>query len=196
MTSVQLVLLTIFTTIIVSLVWARFKFFKVTTDGARSGARFYDPAVAIQILATYYYMSYGYQGTTVHIAVGIGLYLTALTLFWWAIKTAKSLDFAFSSNVGEIITTGPFSIVRHPFYVSYILTWGTSTLMFNSIPLWITLFYLMAFYFLSAQREEKVIEKSAHAEAYAKYKNSVGMFLPRVTQWKSWLLRLSKLKME
>lgn len=189
-----LILAAPYTTIIVSLIWARIYFFRVSNARSNLSSYFYDPAVAVQVLTTYYYVLYLALPDLPLVTLGLFLYVTSLVLFWWAIVTAKKLDFAFSPNVGEIITTGPFAIIRHPFYLSYVIVWSTSTLLFNSLLLWITLLYLIAFYSMSARAEEKVILGSEHSKKYSSYKNEVGMFLPRVKQWKSWLLILLKKK--
>jgi protein-S-isoprenylcysteine O-methyltransferase Ste14 len=183
-----------YTTIVVSLIWARFRFFNISSHDSRISSRLYDPAVAIQILVTYYHLLYSPRDTIIPSSVGLVLYAASLLIFWWAISTARNLDFAFSKTVGKIITKGPYGLVRHPFYLSYVLAWGASTLLFPSILLWITLLYLVAFYVMSARAEEKVILESEYSEEYAKYKQKIGMFLPRVTRWKSWLLRLSRVK--
>lgn len=179
-------LLTAFTAIVISLIWARLRFFKIESSKARLGSLLYDPAVAVQILGVYYYeLSGGYSGLIPHY-VAIGIYILALAFFWWGIRTAKSLEFALSSRVGNIITSGPFAIVRHPFYSSYILIWLSSSLLLNSIFLWITLTYLVSFYFVSARSEEKMILSSANSEEYKAYSLKVGMFTPRIIQWKNW----------
>ena len=110
--------------------------------------------------------------------------MLSLVIFWWSIVTAKSLDFAFSSHVGNIVTSGPFGLFRHPFYVSYMVAWFSSTFLFNSLILWITFVYLVAFYVLSARKEERTIMLSEQAEKYQLYKRNVGMFLPRIKKWK------------
>ncbi len=169
--------------IVASLIWGRFRFFKVSGGTPRVSVVLYDFAVAIQILVTFYYMISTAYVPPLLVYFCSALYLLGLLLFWWAIVTAKSLDFAFSDKVGSIITTGPFKIVRHPFYVSYILVWFSSSLLFNLAILWITLFYLIVFYFLSASKEEKVILKSVYSTEYEKYIKNVGMFLPRISKW-------------
>jgi protein-S-isoprenylcysteine O-methyltransferase Ste14 len=144
----------------------------------------YDLAVAIQILFTIYYMTNAAGLSPLLVYISFFLYLSGLLIFWWAILTAKSLDFAFSDRVGSIVTSGPFKIVRNPFYISYILVWLSSSLLFNSPALWISLFYLIAFYILSARKEEKVILRSVYSEEYENYVQAVGMFLPRIKKWK------------
>ncbi|MDT8427332.1 MAG: isoprenylcysteine carboxylmethyltransferase family protein [Pseudomonadales bacterium] len=169
--------------IVASLIWGRFWFFKVSTGAPRLIVLGYDIAVSCQILLTLYLFFVTPESAWVRIALVTVLYLLSLVIFWWAIMTAKSLDFAFSERVGSIVTTGPFRIVRHPFYISYILVWLGSSLLFNSPILWITLFYLMTFYTLSAKKEEKVILKSVYSKEYEQYIQAVGMFLPRIKKW-------------
>jgi len=166
--------------IVLSLIWGRFRFFKMTSGTPRLSALLYDATVATQIVTTLLLMFTDSGKILPLVAASIFLYGISLGLFWWAIFTAKTLDFAFSNEVGSIVTTGPFKIIRHPFYASYMLAWLTSTLLFNSLILWITLLYLVAFYFLSARKEEAVILKSVYSNEYKNYVENVGMFLPRI----------------
>lgn len=166
--------------IVLSLLWARFRFFKMTSGTPRLSAIVYDATVATQIITTLVLMLTTSGNSLPLVAASIVLYALSLILFWWSIFTAKKLDFAFSNEVGSIVTTGPFRIVRHPFYSSYVLAWLGSTFLFNSLILWITLAYLIAFYFLSARKEEGVILKSVYSKEYKKYIQDVGMFLPRI----------------
>lgn len=177
MLSISVVL---FLCIIASLVWARLRFFRMNSGTPRLGALLYDATVATQIIATLVYMATSSGKFLPLLPATIFLHAFSLVLFWWAIFTARGLDFAFSDKVGNIVTTGPFRFVRHPFYSSYILVWVGNTLLFNSLILWITLLYLMAFYFLSARKEERVILQSEQSSTYRKYIQNVGMFLPRI----------------
>lgn len=170
----------LYSAIVLSLIWARLRFFKMTSGTPRLSALLYDATVATQIVTTLVLMFTTSGKSLPLVAASICLYSLSLILFWWSIFTAKKLDFAFSNDVGNIVTTGPFRLVRHPFYVSYILTWLSSTFLFNSLILWITLLYLMAFYFLSARKEERVILKSVYSDEYRKYIQNVGMFLPGI----------------
>ncbi len=170
----------LYSAIVLSLIWARLRFFKMTSGTPRLSALLYDATVATQIVTTLVLMFTTSGKSLPLVAASICLYSLSLILFWWSIFTAKKLDFAFSNDVGNIVTTGPFRLVRHPFYVSYILAWLSSTFLFNSLILWITLLYLMAFYFLSARKEERVILKSVYSDEYRKYIQNVGMFLPGI----------------
>ena len=171
--------------IILSLIWARLRFFDTQTTKSTIWVRFYDPIVAIQIIASFYEFYNTSRESLLATSIYLAVLLTSLSLFWWAVISAKKLNFAFSKNVGELLTSGPYGIVRHPFYTSYIMIWASTTILFNSVFLWFTLFYLVTFYFLSARDEEKVILSSEHSEEYSEYRQRVGMFLPRITKWKN-----------
>ena len=171
--------------IILSLIWARLKFFNTKATQITIWVRLYDPIVAIQILTTIYKFSNATESTIIALGAWEVALLASLSAFWWAIITAKKLDFAFSKNAGNLITRGPYAIVRHPFYMSYIIVWTSTTIYFNSVFLWFTLLYLVTFYFMSARDEEKVIMSGEHSKEYLGYRQRVGMFLPRIIIWKS-----------
>ena len=179
----MIVISILYTAIVISFIWARYRFFKVDAAVPKKGVAFNDLAVTIQILTTYYLMTFDPSQSRELMYLACVLYMVGLSLFWWGIRTAKGLDFASSNNVGSIVTTGPFKYVRHPFYVSYMLIWSGSTLLFNSLFLWITLLYLIAFYTLSARKEEAVIRSSVYSKEYEIYMKKVGMFLPRIKKW-------------
>ena len=169
--------LALYLAIVLSLLWGRFAFFKMNSGTPFWLALSYDLAVGVQMISTVY----GFIVVTD--VTKLPLYI-CLVLFWWSIVTAKSLDFAFSTSVGKIVTTGPFGVFRHPFYVSYILAWLGSSLLFGWPWLWLSLAYLTGFYVMSAKREEAIILQSEQSEQYKLYQQQVGMFLPRILKWK------------
>lgn len=171
--------------IIFSLIWARLRFFNTQGMQVTAWVRLYDPMVGVQILTTFYKFYSAPDSAIASSWAWLAALLVSISLFWWTILPARKLDFAFSKNVGELLTTGPYALVRHPFYTSYILLWASTTILFNSVFLWLTLLYLVTFYFMSARDEEKVILNSEHSKEYFEYRNRVGMFLPRITKWKS-----------
>lgn len=57
--------------------------------------------------------------------------------------------------------------------------------MFNSSILWITLTYMMVYYYLAAKSEEEAILLGDFSDEYRQYCQNIGMFLPRITKWKS-----------
>jgi protein-S-isoprenylcysteine O-methyltransferase Ste14 len=170
--------------IVISLVWGRLFFFKLSGGTPKILAYSYDLAVVCQMVLTVYGFVYVADVAKPYAFFVPALYMLSLVIFWTSIFTAKSLDFAFSSNVGNIVTTGPFGFFRHPFYTSYLITRWTSTILFNSPLMWVAALYLTAFYLISARKEEQTILSSAQSVQYKIYQQNVGMFLPRTRKWK------------
>ena len=172
-----------FTTIVVSLIWARIRFFKIGSTTPNGIARLYDPVVIIHLATVYYFIYTVDLRLNAITIVGILLLMVSLVTFWWAIFTAKKIGFALSGGIEKLLVTGPYSLVRHPFYTSYCFTWIGTSIVFNSIVLWSTLVYLFAFYYIVAVREENIILKSIYSGEYEAYQKRVGMFLPRIPKW-------------
>lgn len=185
MITLNQIIIILYTTIVVSLIWARFRFFTISATSKKLYVYLYDSAAGLQIAATYYlYVNASTEWNSVNIIIGLLGYSVGLGLFWWSISTAKKLDFAFTPRGDSLITKGPYAFVRHPFYSSYALTWITSTFLFNNPMLWITLSYMMAYYYLAAKSEEGAILTGEYSHEYRLYSQTAGMFLPRIKKWK------------
>ncbi len=176
----QILLASAYTAIVYSLIWARFRFFKINNAKSKMISYFNDPAVFVQLIFTYGLLWSADSLTLIETAIAVTIYSFSLGLFWWAIRSAGELDFASSDSKGTIVTTGAFGFVRHPFYLSYIAIWLTSTILFNSIFLWISCLALIAVYLLSAKEEEKGIMSSALSSKYSTYRENVGMLFPKI----------------
>lgn len=179
-------LLALYTTIIVILVLARLKYFPVQSRASKISRAFYDPVAIAHIAATYFCIFQAPEFSALTILISTLSYLAALLLFFKSMMVARDFSFAFSEGSNRLVTVGPYSIIRHPLYLSYSLIWITSTALFNSLILWITLVYLLAFYFLSAKSEENALLKSSLKDEYREYQQNVGMFLPRIRKWINW----------
>lgn len=175
----------VFISMICVLILARFTLFKTTDKRSLVGSFYYDPVVALTIaVTTYSYFASNYNSYT-PLIIPLALYLCASSLFFWALKTTRELKFALSKSPEKLVTTGAFLFVRHPYYTSYILTWTASCLVYSSPLLWATLFYLTGFYLYSARQEETSFLQEKHSNDYRFYKQTVGMFLPRIAAWTS-----------
>ena len=175
----RLVLVFVFTLIVVALIWARIYFFKVNSQASRKVSYINDPAVLIQMLGFYYYVI-NLEEFFLDWRVVVFIYLSGLVLFIWALASAKQLDFANSGRDGELITRGPYAIVRHPCYLAYILFWlGNSLLIFVPV-MWASSFILVWIYVYSARKEEVYLLQSPLGTDYLEYKSRVGMFLPKL----------------
>ena len=78
----------------------------------------------------------------------------------------------------KLVKEGPFSVIRHPLYVSYILILSGLSLVFLCYCLLIpTLFIIIGIYPTAKAEEDTLIEQ--FGDEYIKYKQQVGMFFPK-----------------
>lgn len=117
-------------------------------------------------------------------ACAIALYVASLTIFFWAVRTCRrsrtTLTAIFDAQAGPIlIQDGPFRLVRHPFYLAYVLFWiagwvaSSSWLSLGAVALMTTV------YVMGALAEEAGFRGSPLARTYADYCQRTGFLLPR-----------------
>jgi len=115
-------------------------------------------------------------------AAGLVLYCLALGMFWWTIKAhrVKPLAACFSTNETlHLVCSGPYRLVRHPFYCSYLLAWLAGAIGTLNIYLGLTFVAMFALYLTAALNEEKKFATSPLARDYASYCGATGRFFPR-----------------
>ncbi len=79
----------------------------------------------------------------------------------------------------SIVTWGPHAIVRHPFYVGYILGAAAVLFLAPGFPSLVCLVYTVGALVLTARREERRLLASALGAEYAAYMARTGAFWPR-----------------
>ena len=115
-------------------------------------------------------------------AAAIAVLAGATSLFLWAAWTnrTRKLGLAFAgATPGHVQTRGPYRIVRHPFYTSYLVAFMGGALAAGSPWLLPALAAGILTYWRAAREEERAFARSELAEAYRSYARRVGMFLPR-----------------
>ena len=80
----------------------------------------------------------------------------------------------------EIVTWGPYRLVRHPFYVSYHLALLAALAVIPSWPTTIALVFGAVVLRMTALREEHRLLGSDLGAEYAVYRERTGRFLPRL----------------
>jgi protein-S-isoprenylcysteine O-methyltransferase Ste14 len=115
--------------------------------------------------------------------IGLAVELAAAALFWWAVRASRQagLRFAFDEeHPHSLLTDGPYGIVRHPFYTSYLLFWiGWGIAVWSPWALLGTA-TMLALYLRAALWEERRFSLSPLASDYAAYKQRAGLFWPRI----------------
>jgi protein-S-isoprenylcysteine O-methyltransferase Ste14 len=105
-----------------------------------------------------------------------------LILLLYAVYTSASLALGFkASNLTNrgIVTTGPYSLVRHPAYVSKNLVWLLTVLPLGSLPALLSVLGFMFIYFLRSVTEERHLIQDPDYQAYCqkvKYRFIPGLY--------------------
>jgi protein-S-isoprenylcysteine O-methyltransferase Ste14 len=107
----------------------------------------------------------------------------ALALFLWAVWTNRrhKLALAFTGAAPEHLQAGgPYRLVRHPFYASYLLAFLAGGLAAGT-PWIVPAVAAGAWtYWRAARGEEEAFAGSPLADAYRRYAERTGMFAPRL----------------
>lgn len=117
--------------------------------------------------------------------VALALYLAALALSLAAARALRGrrLTLAFSSDTPrELIAHGPYRVIRHPFYTSYLLAWTAGPVATGEVWLLLTVLAMGALYAVAARQEEAKFLNSSLSGAYRAYAASAGMFFPRLSR--------------
>jgi protein-S-isoprenylcysteine O-methyltransferase Ste14 len=108
----------------------------------------------------------------------LGLWLFYRTI---AASRDRGLHFAFDpDNPVSLVTTGPYRVVRHPFYTSYLIFWVAMTVGAWSIWGIVVLGLLTAMYSFAARTEEAKFAATPMAADYTEYRKRAGMFWPKM----------------
>jgi len=123
---------------------------------------------------------------TVHLWSGLAgavLFVAALALYEWARWTIARLRFhiAWSGDVPEeVCDRGPYALVRHPVYLSYMLAFAAVVIALPSFASAGIFLFNAALFTHAAFADERSIAASPLAADYAAYRKRAGMFLPRL----------------
>ncbi|MBT3283430.1 isoprenylcysteine carboxylmethyltransferase family protein [Candidatus Bathyarchaeota archaeon] len=169
-----------------------------TNAGSTSGENPISPSFTIALIGTLFLFAeslvFAYLGITRCNSSAIGILFTpplAVQIFGTIFYALGALLHAWSVRVRgryavswamsedhRIITDAPYSVVRHPSYLGYLLMIVGMTLIWgNTVTLgpWIA---IPGYYFVSIYEEAMLIEQ--FGEEYRRYMNDVGAFIPRL----------------
>ena len=114
-------------------------------------------------------------------AAAIAMYVAATLLFLSGIESARRMHLPRTLVDDEmpkaLITSGPFALIRHPFYLAYTLAWLAAPVATHGPFITLTGLLAVATYVVAARREERRLE--AHfGDAYREYRSKAGLIVP------------------
>lgn len=116
-------------------------------------------------------------------AIGCGLLVMAQALFWWAVAAHGTIrpSGAFAVDPPETLTVrGPYRLVRHPFYLAYVLAFAGGAALTEARWVWLVPAWLGILYVVAARQEERLILASPLGRVYSEYMERIGGFVPRI----------------
>jgi protein-S-isoprenylcysteine O-methyltransferase Ste14 len=114
------------------------------------------------------------------LGIGLTIFILGLALAVWArVYLGRNWGMPMSQKADpELVTTGPYSKVRHPIYSGIILAMVGTGIAVS--PYWLITAVIIGAYFLySAVVEERTMAKT-FPEAYPPYKHATKMLIPYV----------------
>lgn len=114
--------------------------------------------------------------------LGVALQMLSVFLFGWCIGTSgkRNLSLAFSPNCSpKLMTEGPYSIVRHPFYTSYIIYWVGGAIVASSIFTVASTAILIVIYLYASRREDEFLAQRFDGE-FDQWHRNTGAFFPKL----------------
>lgn len=117
-------------------------------------------------------------------SLGAGLYFPGVGLYLWGLVTMRA-QFGVSGLLGaelyqehELVTRGPFAIIRHPMYAGVLLGAIGALLIFKT---WAMIVFLpMSLVVVARARREEVLLEDEFGETWKTYKSKVPMWFPRL----------------
>lgn len=110
-----------------------------------------------------------------------------LALFLWAWQATKRnpLPIAFSQSVPhDVFCTGPYSLIRHPFYTAYAMTWIAGVVATTHWVLAVSALWMICLYVVTARREERRLLGSHLGQGYRRYSEMVSI-AGHASRWRS-----------
>jgi protein-S-isoprenylcysteine O-methyltransferase Ste14 len=124
------------------------------------------------------------QGTTVSPAsfgAGMAFYLAAVGLYAWAarhLQHAAKKETAAHRGTHQLITDGPYAIIRHPIYTASSMEAIGIPMIFGSwIALCVGVFVFLPLEVLRSRKEDRVLT-SEFGDAYRRYRQKVPALVP------------------
>lgn len=184
-------------TFFLMMTWVSGKFFKANDPGAIRGRRIMAALAGGNAIFALWTLFPPTLATAIQLIPTSLLFMYAIGMFIWAWQTnrARPLNFVFSDQVPQHINqSGPYRLVRHPFYSAYCAAW-LGTALASASNNWLlpaTCFALVLIYAWAARQEELAFYASPLGECYAIYITKTRMLVPTSQHYSLWQHNPSK----
>ena len=114
--------------------------------------------------------------------LGVAFQMMSVFLFGWCVGTSgkRNLSLAFSPNCSpRLMTEGPYSVVRHPFYTSYMIYWIGNAIIATSIFTIGAAVILGILYLYTSRREDEFLAERFAGE-FSQWRANTGAFFPKL----------------
>ena len=111
------------------------------------------------------------------------LYALGAVLHAWSVRVRgmHAVSWAMSTD-HRLIKAPPYSIVRHPSYLGYMLMIVGMTLIWGNAVTLVPWIAIPGYYFVSIYEESMLLEQ--FGKEYRSYMNEVGAFIPRIAGYR------------
>jgi protein-S-isoprenylcysteine O-methyltransferase Ste14 len=112
--------------------------------------------------------------------VALVLFAASGLLFWWTVaETRRAPPPVAHDALGSttLHATGPYALVRHPFYAAYIVFWLATALEAGPLQ-FAPAAFVIAWYVVLARQEERELDAGPFGPAYRAYRARTVMLVP------------------
>lgn len=110
---------------------------------------------------------------------GSALYLLGALLHAWSVKVRGTHAVSWAMSIDHrVIRAPPYSFVRHPSYLGYMLMIVGMTLMWGNTVTFVPWVAIPGYYLVSIYEESMLLDH--FGEEYRRYMDEVGAFIPRI----------------
>lgn len=126
---------------------------------------------------------FSYSPTELNITLGIIFVVLGELGRIWCVSYAGGITRTRTGDLNQLITSGPFSFVRNPIYISNIIMYSASAFLLGVPALvpWAIIYFVLEYTFIIAYEEALLIK--VFGDEYIQYTDKVNRWLPRLTPY-------------